>query len=40
MLDVPSGFFEGFPHMDQTHLLVSLVQATRPANLILHNLTL
>jgi hypothetical protein len=35
MLGVPSGFFEGFPHMDRMHLLV---QATMPANLILHNL--
>jgi len=37
MLGVPSGFFEGFPHTD-LHLLVSLVQATKPANLIHHNL--
>jgi hypothetical protein len=37
-LGVPSSFFEGFPHMDWMDLLFSLVQATRPANLILHNL--
>jgi hypothetical protein len=38
MLGVPSGFFEGFPHMDWMHLFFALVQATKPANLILHNL--
>jgi len=37
MLGVPSGFFEGFPHIDWMHLLASLVQATKPANLISHH---